>query len=423
MIITSTPLRISFFGGGTDYPIWYKEFGGSVLSTTINKCCYITCRRLPPFFEYHSRISYSTVENVSRNSAIQHPSVRGCLQFLGIDEGVEIHHVADLPARTGLGTSSAFTVGLLHALYALKNQMCDKRALATEAIHVEQDLLGEAVGAQDQVSAAYGGFNRINFHHDGSIHVKRMLPSSDRLAELEQHLALYFTGFSRTASEIAQEQLRMTPHKKQELNTMLQFVDEAEAIVANPKRSLNEFGRLLNESWQIKRTLTQKISNANIDEIYEAGIDAGALGGKLLGAGGGGFMLFFVPPERREALRRTCSQPSAGRGGPSVSRPGGRLSTVRAGGRRLNTSHRTHGTDGTHAPNGRAADRRPCRCDDGPPDFIIRSFFLTRAGRYESLFLGALPSTVAFQPLLPRGAAAGGPTTTTNSPRVSAPSP
>jgi len=303
MIITSTPLRISFFGGGTDYPVWYREYGGSVLSTTINKCCYITCRRLPPFFEYHSRISYSTVENVSRNSAIQHPAVRACLQFLGVDEGVEIHHVADLPARTGLGTSSAFTVGLLHALYALKNRMCDKQALALEAIHVEQDLLGEAVGAQDQVSTAYGGFNRINFHQDGSIHVRRMPTSRERLAELEKHLVLYFTGFSRTASEIAQEQLRVTPHKKHELNTMLQFVDEAEAIVADGKRSLHEFGRLLNESWQIKRTLTQKISNANIDEIYEAGLSAGALGGKLLGAGGGGFMLFFVPPEKQEALR------------------------------------------------------------------------------------------------------------------------
>jgi len=303
MIITSTPLRISFFGGGTDYPIWYREYGGSVLSTTIDKSCYITCRRLPPFFEYHSRVSYSKIENVSTNDAIQHPSVRACLQFAGIDDGVEIHHVADLPARSGLGTSSAFTVGLLLGLYALKNQMRDKHSLASEAIHVEQDLLREAVGAQDQVSAAYGGFNRINFNTDGSIEVKRMLASQNRLAELEQHLALYFTGFSRFASEIAQEQLKTTPHKKQELDTMLQFVTEAEAIIANPSRSLDEFGRLLNQSWQIKRTLTQKISNASIDEIYEAGISAGALGGKLLGAGGGGFMLFYVSPERREALR------------------------------------------------------------------------------------------------------------------------
>lgn len=303
MVITSTPLRISFFGGGTDYPVWYREYGGAVLSTTIDKSCYITCRKLPPFFEYHSRISYSKVENVSGNDAIQHPSVRACLQFLNIEEGVEIHHVADLPARTGLGTSSAFTVGLLKALYALENQMCDKYTLASQAIHVEQDLIGEAVGAQDQVSAAYGGFNRINFHQDGSIEVKRMLTSQDRLAELDQHLVLYFTGFSRTASEIAQEQLRVTPHKKHELDTMLQLVDEGEAIIANPVRPLHEFGGLLHESWQIKRTLTQRISNPIIDEIYDAGLSAGALGGKLLGAGGGGFMLFFVAPDRREALR------------------------------------------------------------------------------------------------------------------------
>jgi D-glycero-alpha-D-manno-heptose-7-phosphate kinase len=304
MITTSTPLRVSFFGGGTDYPVWYREHGGSVLSTTIDKSCFITCRWLPPFFEYHSRISYTKVENVAGNSDIQHPSVRGCLEYLGIHEGVEVHHIADLPARTGLGTSSAFTVGLLLGLYALRNQMRDKRTLATEAIHVEQDLLKEAVGAQDQVSAAYGGFNRINFHTDGSIDVNRILAGKDRINELERHMALYFTGFSRTASEIAQEQLRMTPHKTRELNAMLQMVDEAEKIVVDSSREITEFGGLLRESWAIKRSLTQKISNPEIDEIYEAGLDAGALGGKLLGAGGGGFMLFFVPPERRAALRQ-----------------------------------------------------------------------------------------------------------------------
>jgi D-glycero-alpha-D-manno-heptose-7-phosphate kinase len=303
MIITSTPLRISFFGGGTDYPVWYREYGGSVLSSTIDKSCYITCRRLPPFFEYHSRISYSKVENVARNEAIEHPSVRACLEYIGIEEGIEIHHVADLPARAGLGTSSAFTVGLLLALYALKNQMRDKRRLAAEAIHVEQDILREAVGAQDQVSAAYGGFNRINFGRDGSIDVNRIIVPQQRLAELEQHLALYFTGFSRTASEIAQEQLRVTQQKKQELSGMLGLVDEAEKIINDPSRHLVEFGRLLHEGWQIKRSLTEKISNSSIDEIYEAGLSAGAVGGKLLGAGGGGFMLFYVEPDRREALR------------------------------------------------------------------------------------------------------------------------
>src|SRR6266850_2834330 len=277
MIITRTPLRISFFGGGTDYPVWYREYGGAVLSTTIDKCCYLTCRYLPPFFEYHSRISYSKVENVGANSAIEHPSVRSCLQLLEVNKGVEIHHVADLPARTGLGTSSAFTVGLLLGLYTLRNQMRDKHSLALDAIHVEQDLLQEAVGAQDQVSTAYGGFNRINFHADETIEVKRILASPDRLAELERSLALFFTGFSRTASEIATEQVRITPHKKQELELMYQLVGEAEAILASSHRSLDEFGRLLHESWQVKRTLTQKISNANIDEIYEAGLSAGAL--------------------------------------------------------------------------------------------------------------------------------------------------
>lgn len=308
MIITSTPLRISFFGGGTDYPLWYRQYGGSVLSTTIDKSCFITCRWLPPFFEYHSRISYSKVENVAENDLIQHPSVRACLQFLGIEDGVEIHHVSDLPARSGLGTSSAFSVGLLLGLYALRNQMRDKHALALEAIKVEQELLREAVGAQDQVSAAYGGFNRINFNVDGSIDVRPMLTSPDRLEELQEHLALYFTGFSRFASEIAQEQVKVTPHRKQELDMMLQLVDEAEAVVANLNRPLHEFGRLLHESWKIKRSLTQKISNASIDEIYEAGLSAGALGGKLLGAGGGGFMLFFVPPERRQELRMRLSR-------------------------------------------------------------------------------------------------------------------
>ncbi|MGO8756742.1 MAG: hypothetical protein ACLQG3_01330 [Terracidiphilus sp.] len=301
-------MRISFFGGGTDYPVWYREYGGSVLATTIDKSCYISCRHLPPFFEYHSRVSYSRVENVDSNDAIEHPSVRACLQFLNMTEGVEIHHIADLPARAGLGTSSAFTVGLLLALYALRNQMRDKHALAKEAIHVEQDLLKEAVGAQDQVSAAYGGLNRINFGQDGSIDVRRVVASTNRLAELEQHLALYFTGFSRTASEIAQEQLRVTPSKKQELYAMLQLVDEAEAILVDEKRPLQDFGRLLHESWQIKRSLTQKISNSSIDEIYATGLKAGATGGKLLGAGGGGFMLFYVEPERREALAASLNK-------------------------------------------------------------------------------------------------------------------
>lgn len=274
-----------------------------MISTTIDKCCYITCRWMPPFFDYRSRVSYSRVENVTDNGSIEHPSVRGCLKYLGIHEGVEVHHVADLPARSGLGTSSAFTVGLLHGMYALKGQIRDKRTLAREAIHVEQDLLRENVGAQDQVSAAYGGFNRIDFRTDGEIDVARLAVDPRRLKELEGHLALFFTGFARTASEIAQDQIRLTPQRGRELTDMLAMVDEAEKILGGPNRSLDEFGRLLHESWQLKRSLTTRISNPQLDDIYEAGIRAGALGGKLLGAGGGGFMLFYVPPDRRAALR------------------------------------------------------------------------------------------------------------------------
>ena len=272
------------------------------MSTAIDKYCYITCRRLPPFFDYRSRISYSKVENVASNEAIEHPSVRGCLQFMGIREGVEIHHVADLPARTGLATSSAFTVGLLLGLYALGDRMRDKHALAKDAIHVEQEVLHESVGAQDQVAAAYGGFNHISFQVDGSIQVKPMLAAADRISELQSHMVLFFTGFARTASEIAKEQVKETPNRHTELTTMLQMVDEAVDIVSNNHRPLREFGSLLHESWNLKKSLTSKITSPEIDEIYEAGREAGAVGGKLLGAGGGGFMLFFVPPERREGL-------------------------------------------------------------------------------------------------------------------------
>lgn len=304
MIITRTPLRISFFGGGTDYPVWYREHGGAVLATTIDKSCYITTRWLPPFFDHHSRISYSRMENVLRNGDIVHPSARACLQYLGITEGVEIHHIADLPARAGLGTSSAFTVGLLLGLYALKNQMRNKHALALDAIHVEQELLKEAVGSQDQIIAAYGGFRRIDFRTDGAIEVKPVITAPGRLEELEQHLALYFTGFSRTASEIAKEQIRLAPQRQQELRLMFQLVDEAEAVLEDNGRSLDDFGRLLHETWQIKKSLTKNITNSMIDEIYDAGRSAGVLGGKLLGAGGGGFMLFFVPPRCKSELRR-----------------------------------------------------------------------------------------------------------------------
>lgn len=297
IIICRTPFRISFFGGGTDYPVWYKEHGGAVLATSINKYCYITCRYLPPFFDYKYRIVYSKNEIVTDISEIQHPSVRETLNFMKLDSGVEIHHDADLPARTGLGSSSAFTVCLFNALYALKGKMITKRQLALDAIHIEQDILNENVGSQDQTTAAFGGFNKIVFGGEQQIQVQPVTLNSRKIQLLQDHLMLFFTGFSRTASEIAGEQIKQTPNKKNELDKMLKMVDEAISILNGEDSDITDFGRLLHESWMIKRSLTDKITTSQIDKIYEAALKAGALGGKLLGAGGGGFILFFVEPE------------------------------------------------------------------------------------------------------------------------------
>jgi len=308
MIITRTPFRISFFGGGTDYPEWFRQHGGTVLATAIDKYCYLTCRYLPPFFAHHSRILYTRVENVSRNSEIEHPAVRGCLEYLNIEDGVEIHHDGDLPARTGLGTSSSFVVGLLNALYALQGRRKSKSELAQEAIHVEQVVLGETVGVQDQTTAAYGGFNRLVFQPDGSTSVQPMILPGSRMNDLQQCLKLYFTGFSRTASEIAKEQVRKINDHQAELCELTQMVDEAEAILTDSGRSLDEFGRLLNHGWHLKRRLSSRISTGEIDEIYEFALAAGALGGKLLGAGGGGFLLFYVPVERQQAFEKSMEQ-------------------------------------------------------------------------------------------------------------------
>lgn len=305
MIITATPLRISFFGGAADYPEWYRGHARSVLSTTINKCCYVSCRFLPPLFECRSIISYSQLENVFSNDDIQNPSVRACLRYLGIEEGIEIHHMADLPARTGLGNSSALTVGLLHALYALKNQMRDKHSLAHEAIHIEQNMLENKASIHDQLAVSYGGFNRINVATDDSVEVRRVMAPQLRITELQERCMLFFTGFPNTASEIAQERVHVTDQKEHELSTMFQMVDEAESIVTSSQRPLNDFGRLLRESWDLNRSLTNKTSNPYIDAIYGAGLRAGALGGKLLGTGNGGFMLFYVPPECQQAVRES----------------------------------------------------------------------------------------------------------------------
>ncbi|HUR37930.1 MAG TPA: kinase [Planctomycetota bacterium] len=296
MIITRTPFRISFFGGGTDYPAWYREHGGAVLATSINKYCYISVRYLPQFFDYKSRIVYSKVELVKDSEEVQHPSVRAALKFLGINEGIEIHHDGDLPARTGLGSSSTFTVGLLHALYALRGRMASKMQLARDAIHLEHDLLQETVGAQDQVITAHGGLNRLDFSPDDTFSVSPLILKKDRLVGLQSHCMLIFTGFTRIASEIAAEQVKKTPQHQPELQQMYQMVDQATKILTGDG-DLSEFGKLLHENWQLKRRLSSRVSTAEIDGIYEAGRAAGALGGKILGAGGGGFLLLFARPE------------------------------------------------------------------------------------------------------------------------------
>lgn len=302
MIISKTPFRISFFGGGTDYPVWYKKNGGAVLATTIDKYCYITCRYLPPFFEHKHRIVYSKVENIKNISKIQHPAVKATFNFMSIKEGIEIHHDGDLPARTGLGSSSSFVVGLLHSLYALKGIMPDKLRLATEAIHIERDILKENIGSQDQTIVAFGGFNKISFNGNDIIKVEPIIMSPKRLLQLENHLMLFFTGFSRFASVIAKEQIKSTHKKKNELSAMYQMVDEAIKILAED-RNILEFGKILQKTWKLKRSLTGKISTPQIDDIYNTACKAGAIGGKLLGAGGGGFMIFFAKPENHAKIK------------------------------------------------------------------------------------------------------------------------
>lgn len=304
MVISRTPFRISFFGGGTDYPVWYRDNGGAVLATTINKYCYLSCRHLPPFFEHKSRIIYSRMEFVKEIDEIQHPSVRACLKFIGIDKGVEVHHDGDLPARTGMGSSSAFTVGLLHALYALKGVMPTKRQLVLDAIHLEQEVMKENVGSQDQALAAFGGFSLIEFGGKDHIQVRPVTIDAERLRVFQSHLMLFFTGFSRTASEIAREQIEKTPHKQKELRAMYGLVDKALSIL-NSNSDLSDFGKLLHENWMLKRSLSSKIATPLIDDIYSAAIRAGAQGGKVLGAGGGGFILFFARPDVQPKIRES----------------------------------------------------------------------------------------------------------------------
>ena len=309
MIISRTPFRISFFGGGTDYPVWYRQHGGAVLATTIDKYCYLTCRHLPPFFEHKFHIVYSVVESCQSVDEIRHPSVRECLRYMNVRRGVEIHHDGDLPARSGMGSSSAFTVGLLHALHALHGLMPSKADLATMSLEIEQEVLKEAVGSQDQVSAACGGFNKIVFPANGDFHVHPIILPSERMAELGKHLMLFYTGIQRTASTIATDVVKAIPETSHErtLRALRSMVDEAISILASGQ-DLLRFGQLLQEAWIAKRSLSPAVSNPSVEHMYDSACRAGAIGGKLTGAGGGGFMLLFVPPQKQSQVREVLSR-------------------------------------------------------------------------------------------------------------------
>jgi D-glycero-alpha-D-manno-heptose-7-phosphate kinase len=305
MIITKTPYRISFFGGGTDYPGWFKENGGQVLSTTIDKYNYISCRYLPPFFEHKMRLVYSMMEECNDSSELDHPSAREVLKFLEIPNEVEIHYDGDLPGRSGTGSSSSFTVGLLKTLYAYKGISTNAKKLAEESIHIEQNLIGETVGSQDQVAAAYGGFNHILFNADGSFEVNNINIDESRLMHLDSRLMLFFTGISRYAEKVAKTYVENIVDKSKQLNLMHQMVNDGIKIIT--KGEIDDFGFLLNEAWQKKKELSTKVSSIEINEIYDKAINAGALGGKISGAGGGGFMYFYVPIEKQDALKKSLS--------------------------------------------------------------------------------------------------------------------
>jgi len=305
MIISRTPYRISFFGGGTDYPGWYLKHGGQVLSTTIDKYLYISCRYLPPFFEHRLRLVYSRIEECQQNSELDHPSAREVLKFLGIEDGLEIHYDGDLPGRSGLGSSSSFTVGLLNALYAYQDQTVSNHRLSIESIHIEQDLIKETVGSQDQVNAAYGGLNRICFRQSGEIIVDPITIPKERLEALDQNLMLFYTGIMRTAEKVAKSYVEGIQAKKKQLVRIRAMVGEAVEIMMNG--NLDDFGLLLNKTWQEKRSLSKLVSNSQVDEIYASAISSGALGGKLSGAGGGGFLLLYVPVEKQSDVKQKLS--------------------------------------------------------------------------------------------------------------------
>lgn len=302
MILTRTPFRVSFFGGGTDYNAWFTAHGGLVIGTTFHRYCYISCRLLPPFFDYKTRVVYSRTELIQDNHEIQHPSVRGCLDHLGIQDGLEIHHDGDLPARSGLGSSSAFTVGFLLSLHALRHHMPTKRKLADQAIRVEQEILHENVGIQDQVLASHGGMCVIQIDRSGDYEVLPLILPPDYSRALEEHILLGFTGLTRNATAMAGEQIKRIQSGQSAMNEIHSIAQEALKLF-NEHADLPKIGGLLDKSWRIKRSLATGVSSGNIDEIYETARRAGAYGGKLLGAGGGGFMVFFAPPCRHQQIR------------------------------------------------------------------------------------------------------------------------
>lgn len=307
MVITRTPFRISFFGGGTDYPAWYRQNGGAVLATTINKYSYLSVRFLPPFFWHKYRIVYSKMETCNTIDEIVHPAVREIIRYLKIRQGLEIHHDGDLPARSGLGSSSALTVGLLNALHALMGHMPNKKELTKESIHLEQDVLKETVGSQDQVLAAHGGFNHITFQKDGEIKLAPITLPSSRIKQLEKHLMLFYTGFPRTASKVARTYVEKINNQEKQLRIMQDSVEAALSILTG-NSDIRRFGELLNEFWQIKKSLSPRVSNSEIDEIYNKSLSAGAIGGKLIGAGGGGFLLLFVPPQNQKKVKENLNK-------------------------------------------------------------------------------------------------------------------
>ena len=291
---------MSFFGGGTDIPSFFNKYGGAVISTTFDKYAYVNVRHLPPFMPYYSELCYSRFERVNSIGEIEHPAIREAMRMLDIHE-IRLTYEGDLPARTGLGTSSTFAVGMLNAFYALKGKQVGKRKLAEDAIYLERELCKESGGWQDQVAAAFGGLNRIDFANN-EFKVTPIVIHPDRKKLLNESLMLFYTGVTRFSAEVQKDTMSNQQDKIVQLKEMLSLVDDAQTILENKHSDFNDFGRLLDHTWRLKRKTGGKISNGSIDELYERGLKAGALGGKLLGAGGGGFLLFYIEPDKKEAL-------------------------------------------------------------------------------------------------------------------------